>query len=169
MMYVSACLRPHQELRIQTLGTRMHNYMATMYMFLSVGICASLYLKIESVEKKLYSILNNSVQKVSKLPINVIMTVRHLAIFSKGCIIFCLPLQLQRFSFWRLSFGLFFSFQKTKRNLYTAGTGITTLIAAFIFTVISHLPMVAIKYWIPITTSIQVNILLSGIGKVLFL
>ena len=67
MMYVSACLRPHQELRIQTLGTRMHNYMATMYMFLSVGICASLYLKIESVEKKLYSILNNSVQKVSKL------------------------------------------------------------------------------------------------------
>ena len=64
MMYVSACLRPHQELRIQTLGTRMHNYMATMYMFLSVGICASLYLKIESVEKKLYSILNNSIQKV---------------------------------------------------------------------------------------------------------
>ena len=64
MMYVSACLRPHQELRIQTLGTRMHNYMATMYMFMSVGICASLYLKIESVEKKLYSILNNSIQKV---------------------------------------------------------------------------------------------------------
>ena len=64
MIYVSACLRPHQELRIQTLGTRMHNYMATMYMFMSVGICASLYLKIESVEKKLYSILNNSIQKV---------------------------------------------------------------------------------------------------------
>ena len=54
-------------------------------------------------------------------------------------------------------------FQKTKRNLYTAGTGITTLIAAFIFTVISHLPMVAIKYWIPITTSIQVNIFLVSI------
>ena len=45
----------------------MHTYMATMYMFMSVGICATLYLKIESVEKKLYSILNNSVQKVSKL------------------------------------------------------------------------------------------------------
>ena len=40
----------------------MHTYMATMYMFMSVGICATLYLKIESVEKYLNTMLKTNFQ-----------------------------------------------------------------------------------------------------------
>ena len=62
VVWFSACLRPHQELRSRTLGTQMHTYMATMYMFMSVGICATLYLKIESVEKYLNTMLKTNFQ-----------------------------------------------------------------------------------------------------------
>ena len=64
VVWFSACLRPHQELRSRTLGTQMHTYMATMYMFISVGICATLYLKIESVEKYLNTMLKTNFQVI---------------------------------------------------------------------------------------------------------
>ena len=64
VVWFSACLRPHQELRSRTLGTQMHTYMATMYMFMSVGICATLYLKIESVEKYLNTMLKTNFQVI---------------------------------------------------------------------------------------------------------
>ena len=50
---ISACLRPHEKVHLQTAGTRSHNYMILSYNLVSVGLCLLLYKKIESEDKRL--------------------------------------------------------------------------------------------------------------------
>ena len=53
----SACLRPHGLFQKQTIGTRFHLYFLLLYNLISIGLCGSMCIIIQSAEKKLESLL----------------------------------------------------------------------------------------------------------------
>ena len=55
--WISACLRPHDQLRPQTYGTQMHNHFIAGYNLISIIMCALLYKMIKEEDEKLSIVL----------------------------------------------------------------------------------------------------------------
>ena len=102
--------------------------MILSYNLVSVGLCLVLYQKIESEDKRLAKTLKFKVLNC------------RLFILVENC------------------FKTKYSFQVTgrSRNLYTAGVGMANVVVTFVYMIMAQIPVLALKLFFPVTTSIQV-------------
>ena len=102
--------------------------MILSYNLVSVGLCLVLYRKIESEDKRLAKTLKFKVLKSG------------LFLLVENC----------------SKTKYLFQVTGRSRNLYTAGVGMANVVVTFVYMIMAQIPVLALKLFFPVTTSIQV-------------